>query len=281
MAIMMVLLSLLLPALSRAKAQARFAGCISNQRKIGLGLVMYADANDDVCVPGRPAKIGATSDPRNLYDVGNGLQYRPRWFVTLGGQAGVYAFNKPSADPADDNSKQVDNRVFICPETGWSNNRNFSYGYNFQFIGNTRVKANGEYINYPVRYSAIQAAGTVLFADSLGTAAGKPTASRTKYRPDGSADVFAVGNHGWALDPPRLTRSSDFCDDANRTPENRGGVDGRHSGRASVSFADGHAERATPAQLGYRVAADGHFAMDGDNRLFSGTGEDMDPPSLN
>ena len=284
-AIIGVLSSMLLAALSKAKQAARAAFCLSNLRQISFGFVMYADSHGDECAPGRPAKIGGNSDPANVYNVGNGLQFRPRWFVTLGAQTGLHAYSKPSADPAEDNSKSVDNRVFICPQRpGWINNRNFGYGYNFQFLGNARTKSSGGFINFPVRYSSLQPAGTIISADSLGTAAGKPARDRTGYRVDGSADLFALGNHGWALDPPRLIPgTSDFCDDANREPQHRGGPDACHNGKSVVLFADAHAERLTPRQMGYHVNPDGSFAADGggaNNHLFSGTGQDDDPPTI-
>ena len=286
-AIIGVLSAMLLPSLGNAKQAARSAICLSNLRQISLGFVMYADAHGDECVPGRPAKIGGNSDPGNLYDVGNGLQFRPRWFVTLGAQSGLYAYSKPSADPAADNTKSVDNKVFICPQRpDWVNNRNFGYGYNFQFLGNARTKSSGGFINFPVKYGSLHPAETIISADSLGTAAGKSASSRTGYRSDGSADLFALGNHGWALDPPRLIPgTSDFCDDSNRDPQHRGGPDARHNGNSVVLFADSHAERLTPRQMGYSVKPDGSFGVGGgsdgaNNRLFSGTGQDDDPPSI-
>jgi len=283
-AIIGILASLLLPSLSRAKAAAKLTTCTSNLRQIGIGFALYADASSDTCVPGRPAKIGGSSDPRNAYFVGNGYQYRPRWFVALGAQTGMYAYTTPSADPGEDNTKLVDNKVFICPEVpSWVNNRNASYGYNFQFLGNTRVRSDGAFINFPVKHGRLRWSGTIIAADCLGTAAGKPKASRTAYRVDGGADTFAVGNHGWALDPPRLTPGSDFCDDANRAPEHRSGVAARHGERAGALFADGHTYRMTPKQMGYGVNPDGSFAAAGygvHNCLFSGTGQDDDPPSL-
>jgi prepilin-type N-terminal cleavage/methylation domain-containing protein/prepilin-type processing-associated H-X9-DG protein len=283
-AIIGILASLLLPSLSQAKAAAKLTNCTSNQRQIGIGFAMYADASSDNCVPGRPAKIGGNTDLRNVYYVGNGYQFRPRWFVTLGAQTGLYAYTAPSPDPAEDNTKTIDNRVFICPDAPtWVNNRNASYGYNFQFLGNTRVRSDGSFINFPVKHGRIKWSSTVIAADSLGTAAGKPKASRTTYRADGASDTFAVGNHGWALDPPRLTPGSDFCDDANRAAEHRGGVATRHGERVGALFADGHTERMTAKQLGYGVNPDGSFAVSGygvHNQLFSGTGQDDDPPSL-
>lgn len=45
-AIIAVLIGLLLPSLSKARELARSVKCASNQRQIGIGLVMYADIND-------------------------------------------------------------------------------------------------------------------------------------------------------------------------------------------------------------------------------------------
>lgn len=45
MAIISILASLLLPSLSRAKAQAQRIQCVSNQKQVALGLMMWADDN--------------------------------------------------------------------------------------------------------------------------------------------------------------------------------------------------------------------------------------------
>ncbi len=283
-AIIAILAGLLLPVLSKGKKASRSTACLSNQRQIAVAAHLYTDANDGVSVPGRMARFGSNSDPRNLYQVGNGLHFRPRWFVTLGAASGLHAFNQPSSSPLDDNSKTVDNKVFTCPVVPeWVNNRNLSYGYNFQFLGNARLHTSGSFINFPVRVDTLLSTRTVLTADSLGTSAGKPSAARTPYRNDGGDDVFALGNHAWSLDPPRLDPAfSDFCDDNNRQPQHRGGVDARHDGYANAAFLDGHVEKLTPSSLGYFVNPGGFFGtgIPAVNTLFSGTGQDELPPAI-
>ncbi|MFO0840085.1 MAG: prepilin-type N-terminal cleavage/methylation domain-containing protein [Phycisphaerae bacterium] len=286
-AIIGLLISILLPSLAGARQAARTAVCASNLHNVGIGCTIYADANRGVLVPGRPGKF--LNAAQNIYWVGNGYHFRPRWFVRMGAESGFFAFEQPSTNPADDNTKLIDgNKVFLCPEVlDRQNNRNYAYGYNYQFLGNTRfrggVETNG-FIHFPVKIESIRAAGTVMAADAMGTAAGKPAAARTDYRNDGVSDLFAIGNHAWSLDPPRLTPLGDFCDDNNRAPQHRSAPEMRHRESANVLWVDGHVSRGSYVNLGYVVNPDGSIADMGPqatNHLFDGTGRDDDPPVIN
>lgn len=279
--IIAVLLALLLPSLSGAKARSQTVLCLSHLRSLSHGWHMYADDNGDITLPGRYFKAsGGTSNPDNWYEVGNGLKYRPRWVATLGRYVGIFAFDNPSTSF---DRQDYDSKIYQCPSApDWIDERNYAYGYNHQFLGNAR-KTAGQFHNFPVNRSSIASfAGTVLGADCLGTAAGVPAADRKSYNNSGT-DFTELGNHGWTLDPPRLTATSDRGTGDAGSP--RAAVAPRHSQQANVVYCDGHAETQTPARLGYIIMADGTFQDGGPagpgqptNYLFSGTSRDDDPP---
>ncbi|RMF81602.1 MAG: prepilin-type N-terminal cleavage/methylation domain-containing protein [Planctomycetota bacterium] len=273
-AIIALLISILLPSLASAKRSARTTICAANFRQIAIGWTIYADANNDNAIAARPA----TLDGDNLYFVGNGRKYRPRWLVSLGAAVEIYAFNEPATENIH---QQIDNPLLICAEARtWRSERNASYGYNYQFLGNARLTTDGagRFRNFPVKATRIRGAETVIAADTLGTAASFAKHQRSENRPDGSDRPEAFGNHGYMLDPPRLIDTSDRCDDGRRSAP-----DVRHAGRANFAFADGHVELSRLERMGYGLDADGRFLDTGElitNRFFSGNGRDLDPPSI-
>lgn len=281
-AILGLLFSVLLPALTKAREAAKGTSCLSNLRQISHGWHLYADENDDVSVPGRYAKApGGKSNPKNWYEIGNGLKYRPRWMATMGKQVGLFAFAEPKTD---DDRQDYDGEVFRCPTASERlDERNHAFGYNHQFLGNAR-KTNGRFHNFPVNRSRIRSfAGTVLAADCLGTAAGFATLDREEYNNNGTG-YAELSNHAWSLDPPKLTETSDRGSGDADSP--RTAVDVRHGGRSNVIYCDGHGETQTAKELGYRILSGGAFVDLEEvenaptNRLFSGTGRDDDPPDL-
>jgi prepilin-type processing-associated H-X9-DG protein/prepilin-type N-terminal cleavage/methylation domain-containing protein len=277
--IISVLIGILLPVLSKARQSAYTARCANNLRQFGTAWQMYAAANGSLAVPGRlPRYNGANS----VFDLGDGQEYRPRWYEMLGAQLKRYATKNPKK--IEDDSWEVKDDFFLCPAVpNWTNSRNYPYGYNYQFLGNARLRPDGKWINWPVKTGRIKAAETVMAADCLGTAAGKPRRQRTGYYVDGTKDLFAWGNKGWSLDPPRLTATSDYADPQNRAPENRAAPDARHQRKANVAFCDGHVELMALQDLGYVVRPDESVAATdpkATNRLFSGKGQDLDPPPV-
>ncbi len=290
-AIIALLIGILLPALGGARTSARTLRCASQMRQLGIGWAIYAGDWDDVSIPGQPGRY--SDETLNIYDVGNGQHYRPRWFATMGASAGFYAYGEPSTDRDDEHAYPVTNEVFLCPEAdNWVSTRNSPYGYNHQFLGNARWRSTDDdtsgYVNFPVRVSRINASRTVLFADSMGTAAGKPEAERTANHEDGSRDpdLRAMGGHGYVIDPPRLEADSDYADPRNRSPQHRSAPDPRHSRSTNAAFADGHVKTTTLEELGYVVRGDGSIATDTvdgrepTNELFSGSGRDELPEGV-
>ncbi len=94
-AVIVILASLLVPALSRAKSKAYQSSCTSNLKQIGLAIQMYANDNEDV-LPG-PAFAGA----RASYD--NTSSQELIWFI-----AQDLGYAAPSA-------RTVVAMAFVCP----------------------------------------------------------------------------------------------------------------------------------------------------------------------
>ncbi|GAB4554284.1 MAG: hypothetical protein Tsb0013_16850 [Phycisphaerales bacterium] len=282
-AIIALLIGVILPTVGAARRTAVRMQGINNLRQLAIGWHIYADDHDDVCLPGRFANLGGgTANPDNHYRIEGGLKYRPRWIATLGGYAGMAPFGVPSIT---DDRQDYASELFVCPAVpDRTDERNSAYGYNHQFLGNAR-RSNGAFHNYPVKRVTIrQFSDTVMAADSMGTAAAFPEGQRGAYINDGN-DQRGLGNHGWSLDPPRLTDDSDRGSGGLSGP--RIAVDPRHDGRANVVFCDGHAASMTPTELGYAVNDDGSYADStadngtvATNRLFSGTRRDDDPPAI-
>jgi len=101
-AIIAVLISILLPAIGKARGASRAGVCLSNQRQIGMALVMYADLNKEWT----PRESGSSENPGKPLNPGWPFALRPfcdsnaRSDVSDCGLADRYALANYYRDPA-------------------------------------------------------------------------------------------------------------------------------------------------------------------------------------
>jgi prepilin-type N-terminal cleavage/methylation domain-containing protein/prepilin-type processing-associated H-X9-DG protein len=122
-AIIAVLAALLLPALSKAKAQAWRVKCASNLHQIGVALVLYVDESRRFPVFGDPHMVSPPPDMRTIFWDYKILTY-------AGNQKGVFVCPAPAGtnnETADINWTLIDGKKFMWP--------NRSYGYNAAGVG--------------------------------------------------------------------------------------------------------------------------------------------------
>jgi len=278
-----VLISLVVPALSRARTQGKTTVCKSRLRNIGAGLAIYANENDDLLVPGRMPKVNSEEW---AIGIEGGVKYRPTFLAMLGTQVGLRPFEDPQRRKSDvDRFDQPGDRqnysspVYVCPERAdWVDERNGAYGYNYQFLGNARLGDSSNirsYKNWPIRFSKVKSpVECVVVGDSAGTAASFDSYRRLDYEdnlPRDSASgrtVRAWGNEGFNLDPPRVDPEAGEMADLDGDEPSRAAVHERHAKKAVVLWLDGHATDQTAESLGYKLDEKKCVLFDGNNRFF-------------
>ncbi|MDW8364681.1 MAG: DUF1559 domain-containing protein [Abditibacteriales bacterium] len=217
-AIVAILAAILMPVFTQAREKARQASCSSNLKQMGLAIQMYVQDYE--------------AYPAFSYNRVGGVE---RWYDIL----------QPYV-------KNVG--VFVCPSlpqsqtafqmTGTQRGRNLSYGYNYQYLGNSRPVAQGG--NVPVSDAAIQVpAQTIALADSDGT--GGYYLHPLSYDA-GTTACNVIGNHGYSIDPPFLpARSIGFPSSGCTSPpvdfpgkQGFSRLSARHQNGVNVAFCDGH-----------------------------------------
>ena len=282
-----LLTTILVPALSSARGAAKSAVCLTRLRTAGQGMALYTNANRDRLVPGRLPRI---DDDNWRMRVVGGVKYRPTFLTMMESQVGLPPFDDPQpSKTAIDRHGQPGDRQnysseqYLCPEVAdWTDERNGAYGYNYQFLGNSRLRDADNvqsYKNWAVSSSQIRSpARCVAIADSMGSAASFPRLNRWAYEDNKYADsrsgrsLQALGNEGFNLDPPRI--DLDNGEAASLDHHARTSVHERHRGRANVLWSDGHGSSETLESLGYQVEDNGVVGFEGNNRFFHIDGKD-------
>ena len=219
-AIIAILASILFPVFAQAREKARQTSCMSNLKQLGLAFQMYNQDNDELY-------------PAFTYAVGPKLRWMNLVFpYTKNGQLGVCpSLGGPKAITSTDDTSL--------------NARNYSYGYNYQYLGNARINAAGQFMRFPVSEAAILApAGTILLADNDGTGGyydnPKPWAA--------NEEKDRIGNHGYSIDPPRPVLPP-WAEGKPSSGTAFSRISQRHNGGANVLWCDGHAKFAKREHL--------------------------------
>ncbi|MBI4662170.1 MAG: prepilin-type N-terminal cleavage/methylation domain-containing protein [Verrucomicrobia bacterium] len=242
-AIIAILAGMLLPALARAKVKAKSVVSLGNLRQLSLGMTLYRD-DFDGRFPGHslPAVAG---------------QARVRWADL------IYPYMQ-NAEVYLSPSLRPEERVFMIKpfahtaeggvETPGVTRYYGGYGFNYQYLGNTRTP--GGLAPFHASDSSIAApASTVVLGDTKGARKGSPG---LPYGADGSG-VYVIdpplgsqllGSNGSRKSSPSpgpgnaYYEGGDDGSDAHRaTPA------GRNGGRVNLVMVDGHAVAMTPEEL--------------------------------
>jgi prepilin-type processing-associated H-X9-DG protein len=293
-AIILTLAGLLIPAVMAAKEAARGTQCMNNLRQLGIAINQYQDQYKSY----PPYRF---EDPSvvNQYGV-----VRPRWQWIMAAFVGRWAQNPDAilaAGTADTTYTLVplDNENLVCPSMSDGANRlsirNGSYGYNFQYLGNSRNLMDGNLatptLNFPVG-SVKDPAHTIAFGDSRGGAIPHGGHSMTldpphmRVRPDGTT----VNSPYWSQSPfngAALAGVDPYGPDEG-TPDiviPFSPAEARHRGLANVVFLDGHGESRALDALGYNVIGGipqlqtSNRLPWGNNALWTGRGLDESSPN--
>ena len=258
-----ILATLLLPAVTRARQFTRSTVCLNNVRRLATSGQMYLAENDQKFFPVRMKYSPDGSVFINKYG-----RAKPRWQWFLDQGAGAVIDPEPYDGKTfgDDDTRTMTNDYFVCPslQGGYERDiRNGAYGYNYQYLGDSRSVDNSIYTNYPVGEDNISTpAITVFFADSRG--------GDTPH-----------GQHSYTLDPPKLAISQGVTKfgptEDEDGPIGHSPAEARHSDHASVAFVDGHTKSMTLEELGYEIDDEEVVVPEaGNNRLWTGIGEDED-----
>jgi prepilin-type N-terminal cleavage/methylation domain-containing protein len=213
--IIAVLIAILLPALGKAREQARIATCLSNQRQLVTTFLMYANENKSILPPYGYINPGFTSEVAGM----NWYDLTSKYVSKTNNQMGISFMRCPSeVDPALQ--------------------RKGSYGVNYGYSN-----SKGVITYYPQGFKTPQ------FTGSLKLTQVKPGTFLTGdcIHWTGIGDVAIYSPYTWGLntdadgDGVKDSNSGVYNTTPRKTPFNH--LDPRHNKAAVCGFVDGSAKR--------------------------------------
>lgn len=241
-AIIAILASLLLPALSRAKEQARSAACVNNLRQLGIALRMYVDDFGAYPLAQGPLPPAGADDP---------AQYPRTWYERM------YPYTQDRWEPSqwdlggDHVGSMVGKGIWSCPsltriQGAWPNKFG-TFDYNregFQTspqdtlgLGGYTTGSPRENLSYhPTRESAVTVPAAMLAMADVDA----------RVLPDWFPPPIVLGK--WSLTPVSVAGWIEVGILPDQ-PDNRilriwrSAIQRRHGGRWQALFCDGHVGR--------------------------------------
>jgi prepilin-type processing-associated H-X9-DG protein len=246
-AIIAILASMLLPALSRAKGKAKGASSMNNLRQLGIGLQLYALDNRSRYPLHSSMKSETTALGRP----------RTRWADYLFpymSNTDVYLSPSLSAQELDLLAKPFAHTVDLGPTETEATVYYGGYGYNYQYLGNARRP--GGIPAYYAKDTGIQApAQTVAIGDTKGARKGSASnpygyAGSGVYVLDPPLGSVALGSRGSRKSSARPGGGNAYYEGGgDGSGAHRATPAARNSGRVNLVFADSHVEAMAPEQL--------------------------------
>jgi len=242
-AIIAILAAMLLPALASAKVRAKSISSLNNLRQLGLGMRLYHDDQANR-FPGHSLPAVTGQARLRWADLIYPYLQTPKVYLSPQLDAEEQPrMNKPFAHTAPGGVETPGSTVYYG-----------GYGYNYQYLGNTR-QPGGVPAFHASEYSIAAPSRTIVLGDTKGTRQGS------------AANPYGVGGSGvYVLDPPlgsvqlgsRGSRKSSASPGAGNAYY-EGGSDssdlhratpsGRNGGRINLVMVDGHAEAMKPDEL--------------------------------